>query len=129
MELNVFNYELEIGWFDRRNAKLAKMHENGTRKVVKRSHLYRVLNSVSFSEYINTRHAKNMLQKDVKRGLEQFGQHFINYYKNFVLSGKVEPKLKASTIQKKKAKGSKHPSIPLVDTGEMIDSIQFRINE
>ncbi|AOW96202.1 hypothetical protein [Borrelia miyamotoi] len=117
--------ELEIGWFDLR-ANVALMHELGSDKMPTRSHLHKVASSSAFKEYINTPYMHGEFNKGIEVGMRSFGELFIHFYKDYVLAGKITPKLNKTTIDIKSAKGSAHPETPLIDTGLMLDSIQAR---
>ncbi|AHH10044.1 Hypothetical protein BPA_0031200 (plasmid) [Borrelia parkeri SLO] len=121
--------EVEIGWFDKRNAKIASLHEMGSSKLPLRSHLYAVADNYKFREYINTPYIKACFLQSPKKGMQAIAEAFITYYTNYVISGKVKPSLSSKTIASKRDKGSPHPEVALVDTGEMINSISYRINE
>ncbi|WP_024655205.1 hypothetical protein [Borrelia hispanica] len=120
--------ELEIGWFDVRS-KEARMHEKGSHKLPIRKHLTKIANLSEFQEYVNTDYMRSEFNKSIENGMNAFGIAFINYYKNYVLSSKITPKLSPKTIALKRNKGSKTPEIPLVDTGLMLNSIEYRINK
>ncbi|AHH05698.1 Hypothetical protein BOM_1155 (plasmid) [Borrelia miyamotoi FR64b] len=119
--------ELEIGWFDVRSS-IARIHELGSDKLPIRKHLNEVASSSEFKEYINTPYLQNEFDKGIEVGMKALGELFINFYKDYVLSGKITPKLKQSTIATKRAKGRAYPATPLIDTGLMLESIQARIN-
>ncbi|WP_024654663.1 hypothetical protein [Borrelia hispanica] len=122
-----FEIELEIGWFATR-ADIARMHEYGSSNLPSREHLNKVADSPEFQQYINTDYMNREFSKGIEVGMKSFGKLFIDFYKDFVASGKVKPKLKDSTIATKKAKGSKSPETPLIDTGLMLESIEARVN-
>ncbi len=61
--------------------------------------------------------------------MHAIGEAFIRYYKNYVLSGQVVPRLKASTIKSKLKKGSGTASIPLVDTSKMLSELAYKVLE
>ncbi|WP_445436324.1 hypothetical protein [Candidatus Borreliella tachyglossi] len=121
------NIELEIGWFSGRG-RIARMHDTGGGKLPKRAHLTLVADSLEFREYINNDYIRKALANNIKDGMSKIGEAFITYYQNYVLSGKITPDLKLKTIASKKRKGSGTPQTPLLDTGEMISSIQYRVN-
>ncbi|UPA18595.1 hypothetical protein [Borrelia puertoricensis] len=121
--------EVEIGWFDKRNAKIASLHQMGSSKLPIRSHLYSVAEAYEFREYINTPYIRTCFLKSPKKGMQAIGEAFITYYTNYVMSKKVKPALSSKTIDFKRDKGSHHPEVTLVDTEEMINSISYRINE
>ncbi|QMU99836.1 hypothetical protein F0310_05315 (plasmid) [Borrelia sp. A-FGy1] len=108
-------------------ANLARFHELGTSNLPARSHLYKAYNSTEFQQIIHSILKKAILnKKSIKGALEEIATIFIIYYKDFVLSKQVTPKLKDATIKANRAKGRKHPDTPLVDTGMMISSIEYR---
>lgn len=119
---------IEIGWFDSKNATKAKIHEFGNQKVPKRAHLFKIFQSTEFKDYYDTPFIRNLLSKDMKNGINKIGNLFIQYYKTYVLAGKITPPLKEKTIKLKQKKGSIFPNIPLVDTLEMLNAIQFKVN-
>ncbi|WP_084543169.1 hypothetical protein [Borrelia hispanica] len=123
-----FEIELEIGWFATR-ANIARIHEKGSHKLPIRKHLTKIANSQEFQQYINTDYMRSKFQESIENGMNAFGTAFINYYKNHVLASKIMPKLSPKTIALKSKKGSKTPQTPLVDTGLMLNSIEYRINK
>lgn len=120
---------IEIGWFDSKNATKAKTHEYGTPKVPRRPHLYKVFQSNEFKNYYNTPFMNDLLANDLEKGLNKIGQLFIQYYKTYVLGSRVTPPLSPQTIKIKQQKGSLFPTIPLVDTLEMLNAIQFKVHK
>lgn len=121
--------EVEIGWFDKRNAQIASLHEMGSSKMPLRSHLYAVANEMGFKDYIDTSYIRNCFMENPKKGMQAIAEAFITYYTNYVISGKVKPGLSSKTIDFKKNKGSPHPEVALVDTANMLNSISYRVNE
>ncbi|WP_028328255.1 hypothetical protein [Borrelia coriaceae] len=121
--------EIEIGWFDKRNAKIARMHEFGNSKLPSRSHLYAVANEMGFKNYIDTNYIRNCFMENPKKGMQAIAKAFITYYTNYVVSNKVKPQIQAKTIAYKKRKGSSYPTSTLIDTANMLNSISYRINQ
>ncbi|AYE37003.1 hypothetical protein DB313_05750 (plasmid) [Borrelia turcica IST7] len=120
-------YGIEIGWFSSEIASIAKFHELGTSNLVRRSHLYKVFNLQEFREVTNTLIKDAIVnKKSISSALEKIAIIFIALYKDFVLSQGVTPKLLDRTIKAKRRKGSSTPDTPLVDTGRMINSIEYR---
>ncbi len=92
--------QLEIGWFGGRS-NIARMHEKGSTKLPIRKHLTKIAGSAEFREYINNSYINSKFNIDPKSGMHAIGEAFIRYYENYVLSGQVVPRLKASTIKSK----------------------------
>ena len=59
---------------------------------------------------------------EVENGLRLLGAWAVAAVKNTITSGDIPPPLKAATIAKKKS------SKPLVDTGQLINSIHFEVS-
>ncbi len=120
--------QLEIGWFGGRS-NIARMHEKGSTKLPIRKHLTKIAGSAEFREYINNSYINSKFNIDPKSGMHAIGEAFIRYYENYVLSGQVVPRLKASTIKSKLKKGSSTASIPLVDTSKMLSELTYKVLE
>ncbi|UGQ17912.1 hypothetical protein [Borrelia sp. RT1S] len=120
-------YGIEIGWFSKNIASIARFHELGTSKLVVRSHLYKVFKSPEFQLAMRNIIQSAIINKgSISSALEEVAAIFIVFYKDFVLSNKITPKLLNATIKAKRRKGSLTPDTPLVDTGRMINSIQYK---
>lgn len=121
-----FGFEFDVGWFDNRNAQLAKKHEFGEHAIM-RSHILKVASSPEFYEYIKTDYIANKVSSNPTRGGQVIAEAFIRFYKNFVLAKKVTPALSPVTIRLKRNRGSKYATTPLVDTKQMINAITYKI--
>ncbi|WKC58453.1 hypothetical protein [Borrelia sp. P9F1] len=120
-------YGIEIGWFDTHIASIARFHEWGTSKLEARSHLYKVFKLPEFQLAMRNIIRSAIINKgSIKAALEEVVSIFIVFYKDFLLSNKITPKLKEATIKAKRLKGSRYPATPLVNTGRMLNLIQYK---
>src|SRR5574343_935488 len=68
-------------------------------------------------------------QKVFEIAAPRIAQRIIDNWQAEISGGAVTPSLKDSTIKAKTLKGLSNPTIPLLGTGDLADSLTYEINE
>jgi hypothetical protein len=132
---------VRVGWFSGKRhgggeislARLAAVHEFGAPQagIPARAPLG---TAVREQEQELVAHAVLVMSRVVagtltmQRGLEVLGKGLAQRVRRRMLRGRhLQPRLKAATVAAKRRRGSSSPTRPLVDTGELADSVEFRV--
>lgn len=106
------------------NAVVAAFHEFGTKDLRKRPFLRPSIKQQQREIFVLAEKLAGLMydgRMGAKRALDILGLKVSTGVKNYIREGKVRPKLKKSTIA---AKGS---DVPLLDTGQLINSITWKV--
>lgn len=133
---------LEVGVFAPSRKEIAARHEYGEGFIPQRSFIrsawfenknlefemiIEILNHIYASQN-KTWVGEVRLKQFALRKLSELGQKMV-YYMQVKILRRIPPPLKPATIKAKRRKGSAFPTIPLVDTGNMYQFINYRLRD